>query len=49
MVLVPSTMELLGNRNWWMPRWLDRLLPRIDVEGAAPAAEPELATEPLAA
>ena len=33
MVLVPSTMELLGERNWWMPRWLDRILPNIDVEG----------------
>jgi RND superfamily putative drug exporter len=33
MVLVPSTMELLGDRNWWMPRWLDRLLPTIDIEG----------------
>jgi RND superfamily putative drug exporter len=32
-------MELLGDRNWWLPRWLDRLLPKIDVEGhAAPAA-----------
>jgi RND superfamily putative drug exporter len=26
-------MELLGARNWWMPAWLDRLLPKIDVEG----------------
>ena len=33
MLLVPATMELLGDRNWWLPRWLDRLLPRIDVEG----------------
>ncbi len=33
MILVPATMELLGARNWWLPRWLDRLLPRIDVEG----------------
>jgi len=33
MVLVPSTMELLGDRNWWIPRWLDRLLPHLDVEG----------------
>jgi RND superfamily putative drug exporter len=33
MVLVPATMELLGARNWWLPGWLDRLLPRIDVEG----------------
>jgi RND superfamily putative drug exporter len=33
MVLVPSTMQLLGARNWWMPAWLDRVLPRLDVEG----------------
>jgi RND superfamily putative drug exporter len=33
LLLVPATMELLGDRNWWLPRWLDRLLPNIDVEG----------------
>jgi RND superfamily putative drug exporter len=33
MLLVPATMELLGDRNWWIPKWLDRVLPRIDVEG----------------
>jgi RND superfamily putative drug exporter len=33
MLLVPATMELLGDRNWWMPRWLDRLLPQLNVEG----------------
>ncbi|MEO5900900.1 MAG: MMPL family transporter [Ilumatobacteraceae bacterium] len=33
MVLVPATMELLGERNWWIPKWLNRILPRIDVEG----------------
>jgi RND superfamily putative drug exporter len=33
MVLVPATMELLGDRNWWLPRWLDRLLPNVSVEG----------------
>jgi putative drug exporter of the RND superfamily len=33
MLLVPATMELLGDRNWWVPRWLDRILPSIDVEG----------------
>src|SRR5205823_8726479 len=32
MVLVPATMELLGKANWWIPRWLDRLVPRISVE-----------------
>jgi RND superfamily putative drug exporter len=35
MVLVPATMELLGARNWWLPRWLDRRLPRLDVEGSS--------------
>jgi RND superfamily putative drug exporter len=34
MVLVPATMELLGDRNWWMPRWLDRLLPTVHIEAA---------------
>ena len=29
MVLVPATMELLGDRNWWIPKWLDRILPKI--------------------
>ncbi len=33
-VLVPSTMVLLGERNWIIPTWLDRLLPHIDVEGS---------------
>ncbi len=32
--LVPATMELLGERNWWMPAWLDRILPHVNVEGA---------------
>ena len=35
MLLVPATMELLGSRNWWIPDWLDRLLPRIELEGPA--------------
>ncbi len=38
MLLVPATMELLGDRNWWLPRWLERLLPNVDVEGHADAA-----------
>ncbi len=33
MVLVPSTMSLLGRANWWLPRWLDRILPHMDLEG----------------
>jgi RND superfamily putative drug exporter len=46
MLLVPATMELLGDRNWWLPRWLDRILPDLDVEGHAeplPEDEGELA------
>ncbi|HUQ63542.1 MAG TPA: MMPL family transporter [Acidimicrobiales bacterium] len=35
MLLVPATMELLGDRNWWLPRWLDRVLPNVEVEGHA--------------
>jgi RND superfamily putative drug exporter len=42
MLLVPATMELLGDRNWWLPAWIDRILPRIDVEGAHdPLEHPE--------
>ncbi|MEB2529097.1 MULTISPECIES: MMPL family transporter [Kocuria] len=48
MMLVPAAMHLLGDKAWWLPRWLDRALPNVDVEGEslrrehAPAArEPE--------
>jgi RND superfamily putative drug exporter len=40
-VLVPATMELLGRANWWLPGWLDRLLPKVAVDGP-PATEPVL-------
>jgi RND superfamily putative drug exporter len=39
MVLVPATMALLGNANWWLPGWLDRLLPHLDLEGGTGTAE----------
>jgi RND superfamily putative drug exporter len=50
MLLVPATMELLGERNWWIPRWLDRILPTLNVEGPAthepaPMVETERAGE----
>jgi RND superfamily putative drug exporter len=35
MVLVPAVMQLLGDRNWWIPNWLERILPRLDVERVA--------------
>jgi RND superfamily putative drug exporter len=46
MTIVPAVMYLLGEKAWWLPRWLDRILPDVDVEGAklrkpAPAAEVE--------
>jgi RND superfamily putative drug exporter len=53
MLVVPATMELLGDRNWWIPSWLNRLLPRLDVEGQAasgqlpPTAQPEPPREPM--
>ena len=36
MVLIPATLYLLGEKAWWLPKWLDRILPNVDVEGAAP-------------
>jgi len=52
MVLVPATMSLVGRANWWLPGWLDRILPHLDLEGTptapaapeaqGPSAEPEL-------
>jgi putative drug exporter of the RND superfamily len=43
MLLVPATMELLGARNWWLPRWLDRILPTLNVEGGAHSSAISLA------
>ena len=34
LVLVPATMKLLGDANWWLPAWLDRLLPHLDLDSA---------------
>jgi RND superfamily putative drug exporter len=45
MLLVPATMEILGDSNWWLPRWLDRVLPQVAVEGhALEPPSPELET-----
>jgi RND superfamily putative drug exporter len=35
MTLTPAVMHLLGEKAWWIPRWLDRILPDVDVEGAS--------------
>jgi len=42
MVLVPATMALMGRANWWLPGWLDRLLPHLDLEGDAAPHTPVL-------
>jgi len=33
MVLIPAVLYLLGDKAWWLPKWLDRILPNVDVEG----------------
>ena len=38
LTLVPAVMHLMGDRMWWMPRWLDRILPRVTIEPPAPEA-----------
>ncbi|MFE3493588.1 MMPL family transporter [Streptomyces sp. NPDC059169] len=45
-VLVPSTMVLLGRANWWLPGWLDRLLPHMDVEDDGHGPEQPAAEAP---
>ncbi|MEU6548851.1 MMPL family transporter [Streptomyces sp. NPDC046915] len=40
MALVPAVLALLGERAWWLPSWLDRILPRVDVEGEGLARRP---------
>jgi putative drug exporter of the RND superfamily len=41
LVLVPATMKLLGDWNWWLPAWLDRLLPRLDIDSNSALPEPQ--------
>ena len=55
-LLVPALMVMMGNVNWYMPHWLDRLLPHISIEGAEffktrdrrPAVKPAPEPEPIA-
>jgi len=46
MTLVPAIMALLGDKAWWMPRWLERILPHFDIEGEAVERELSLAEWP---
>jgi RND superfamily putative drug exporter len=38
LLVVPASMYLLGRATWWMPVWLDRIVPHLDPEGPQPAA-----------
>lgn len=46
MTLVPAVLGLLGRHAWWLPRWLDRILPALDIEGEAMTRRP-VESEPL--
>jgi putative drug exporter of the RND superfamily len=45
-VLLPAVMLLMGSRTWWVPRWLDRLLPDISLEGPKPSHAGDPSPEP---
>ena len=48
MLLVPALMHLAGRSAWWLPRWLDRIMPNVDLEGASlERRHPHVATEHL--
>ncbi|MET7899916.1 MMPL family transporter, partial [Streptomyces mirabilis] len=48
MAFVPAVLALLGKAAWWMPRWLDRILPKVDVEGEALTQQSAIAPAPPA-
>ncbi|MER6201287.1 MMPL family transporter [Streptomyces sp. NPDC001586] len=49
LLLVPASMYLFGRANWWLPGWLDRLLPHLDPEGPAAAPAPSPVSAPSSA
>jgi RND superfamily putative drug exporter len=49
LVLVPTTMELMGDFNWWVPKWLDKILPNIDFESSGAQHPPHQEPEPALA
>ena len=49
LVLVPSMMQLAGRANWWIPKWLDRVLPNLTIDPPVEASAPVTAPMPAAA
>jgi len=49
LILVPALMSILGGANWWLPNWLDRLLPRVRIEPGADEIVDDEAPEPTPA
>ena len=47
MTIVPVVMAIAGKRAWWLPGWLNRLLPSIDIEGSRVRPEPVLDVSPI--
>ncbi|MEU5485232.1 hypothetical protein, partial [Streptomyces mirabilis] len=48
MAFVPAVLALLGKAAWWMPHWLDRILPKVDVEGEGLVHQSAVAPAPPA-
>jgi RND superfamily putative drug exporter len=40
-LMLPAVLQLLGSRTWWLPGWLDRLLPRVRIEGTMAGLPPD--------
>ena len=45
LVLVPAVMHTMGDRNWWYPRWAERITPKVSIEGGSTAAAEVSATQ----
>src|SRR5207247_2178493 len=48
-MLVPATMRLLGDWNWWLPKWLDKRLPNVSLEGLQEPPGPQPEPQPVPA
>ena len=46
MTIIPAVMAMLGGRAWWIPKWLDRIIPNVDLEGAGLERHPDARPAP---